>query len=113
MFKFRPEVTEEQKKAIIQELKTLKTLDCVKGHRLVVGGPSINTPVEKTKGFEITLLSFHENLKKLEEYRDSEEHQRVTKMYVFPYTEDLLRFDFEVSSNDEYMWEAFHQSELE
>ena len=76
MFKFHQNVTEDRKTTIIHELKRLKILECVKGNRLVVGGPSINTPVERTKGFELTLLSIHENPENLKEYRDSEEHQR-------------------------------------
>lgn len=29
---------------------------------------------------------------------------RVTGTYMFPYKEDLVRFDFEVAPEDEYMW---------
>ena len=29
---------------------------------------------------------------------------RVTSTYMFPYKEDLVRFDFEVAPEDEYMW---------
>lgn len=29
---------------------------------------------------------------------------RVTSTYMFPYREDLIRFDFEVAPEDEYMW---------
>ena len=29
--------------------------------------------------------------------------QRVTQKYLFPFKEDLCRFDFEVDSEDEYM----------
>lgn len=74
MFKFRPEVTQEHKDAFVWELKMLKNLDCVKGHRLVVGGPSLTDPVERSKGFEIALLSLHENLGELEKYQASKEH---------------------------------------
>lgn len=28
---------------------------------------------------------------------------RVTSTYMFPYKEDLVRFDFEVDAEDEYM----------
>lgn len=31
---------------------------------------------------------------------------RVTSTYMFPYKEDLLRFDFEVDQEDEYMCRA-------
>ncbi len=74
MFKFRPEVTSEHKETFVQELKKLKELDCVKGHRLVVGGPSITDPIERSKGFEFALLSFHESLQDLEKYQASKEH---------------------------------------
>ncbi|KAF9884730.1 hypothetical protein FE257_001291 [Aspergillus nanangensis] len=107
MFKFRPEVTEDHRDSIIQDLKAMKAMDCVKGHRLVVGGPSINTPPERSKGFQVTLLSFHENIAELQKYRDSDEHQSITRTRIFPHTEDLLRFDFEVAPEDEYMW-SFH-----
>lgn len=33
----------------------------------------------------------------------SDEMYRVTSTYVFPYKEDLVRFDFEVAAEDEYM----------
>ena len=74
MFKFRPEVIQEHKDTFVRELKKLKELDCVKGHRLVVGGPSVTDPIERSKGFEIALLSFHENLQALETYQASKEH---------------------------------------
>ncbi|CAI7627119.1 unnamed protein product [Penicillium manginii] len=104
MFKFRPEVTQEHKDTFVRELKTLKNLDCVKGHRLVVGGPSLTDPIERSKGFEIALLSLHENLGELEKYQASKEHHRVTSTYMFPYKEDLVRYDFEVGAEDEWMW---------
>jgi hypothetical protein len=74
MFKFRPEITQEHKDTFMQELKNLKNLDCVKGHRLVVGGPSLTDPIERSKGFEIALLSLHENMGELEKYQASKEH---------------------------------------
>ncbi|RLM00058.1 hypothetical protein CFD26_102172 [Aspergillus turcosus] len=105
LFKFRPDVTQEHKDTFVRELKKLKDLDCVKGQRLVVGGPSITDPIERSKGFEIALLSFHENREALEAYQASKEHHRVTSTYMFPYKEDLIRFDFEVAPEDEYMWD--------
>ncbi|KAJ6012645.1 hypothetical protein N7522_003000 [Penicillium canescens] len=104
MFKFRPEITQEHKDTFVCELKKLKGLDYVKGHRLVVGGPSVTDPIERSKGFEFALLSFHENLGELEKYQASKEHHWVTGTYMFPYKEDLMRFDFEVAPEDEYMW---------
>ncbi|KAH8433835.1 Dabb family protein [Aspergillus melleus] len=105
MFKFRPEVTAEHKQEFVRELKKLKDLDCVKSHRLVVGGPSVTDPIERSKGFEFALLSFHENLEALEKYQASKEHHWVTSTYMFPYKGDLVRFDFEVAEEDEHMWD--------
>ncbi|KAL6854813.1 hypothetical protein ACO1O0_005940 [Amphichorda felina] len=102
-FKFRPEVTQEHKDTFVKELKKLKDLPCVKDSRLLVGGPSITDPIERSKGFQYALLSFHEDKKALEEYQASKEHHWVTQTYLFPYKEDLVRFDFEVDPEDEYM----------
>jgi hypothetical protein len=74
MFKFRPEVTQEHKDTFVRELKRLKKLDCVKGHRLVVGGPSVTDPTERSKRFEIALLSFHESMDEPQKYQASKEH---------------------------------------
>ncbi|PLB44932.1 stress responsive A/B barrel domain protein [Aspergillus steynii IBT 23096] len=104
MFKFRPEVTAKHKDNFVRELKKLKDLDCIKSHRLVVGGPSVTDPIEGSKGSEFALLSFHENIEALKEYQTSKEHHWVTSTYMFPYKEDLVRFDFEVASEDEHMW---------
>ncbi|KAH8689583.1 stress responsive A/B barrel domain protein [Talaromyces proteolyticus] len=112
MFKFRPEVTKEHKEKFVEELKKLKELECVKDHRLVVGGPSVTDPIERSKGFEIALLSFHENLQELENYQASKEHHWVTNTYMFPYKEDLIRFDFKVASEDEYMWKFLPVNEI-
>ncbi|ODM15854.1 hypothetical protein SI65_08694 [Aspergillus cristatus] len=79
MFKFRPEVTQEHKDIFVRELKELKELDCVKGHRLVVGGTSVTDPIERSKGFEFALLSFHENLEELGKYQASKEHHWYVK----------------------------------
>jgi hypothetical protein len=59
-------VTKEHKETFVRELKKLKELSCVKGHRLVVGGPSVTDPIERSKQFEFGLLSFHESLEDLE-----------------------------------------------
>lgn len=79
MFKFRREVTQEHKDIFVRELKKLKELDCVKGHRLAVGGPSITDPIDRSKGFEFALLSFHENLEELGKYQASKEHDWYLK----------------------------------
>jgi len=96
-------VTDAHKAQFVQELKTLKNLDCVKDHRLLVGGPSITDPIDRSKGFQFSLVSFHENKKALEEYQASKEHHDVTSKLLFPYREDICRFDFEVDEADEYM----------
>ncbi|RAK96503.1 Dabb family protein [Aspergillus ibericus CBS 121593] len=103
LFKFRPEVTESHKQRFITELKKLKALPCVKSGRLLVGGPSVTDPIERSKGFQIALVSYHENQAALAEYQASQEHHYVTSTYMFPYKEDLVRFDFEVDAEDEYM----------
>lgn len=74
MFKFKPEVTQEHKDTFVRELKKLKNLPCVKDGRLLVGGPSVTDPIERSKGFEYALVSFHKNLAALEEYQASKEH---------------------------------------
>lgn len=73
-FKFRAEVTQEHKDTFVRELKKLKNLSCVQNNRLIVGGPSVTDPIERSKGFEYALLSFHENRAALEEYQASKEH---------------------------------------
>ncbi|BCS29977.1 Dabb family protein [Aspergillus puulaauensis] len=103
LFKFRPGISDEQKNAFIRELKTLKNLPSVKNGRLIVGSPSVTDPIERSKGFQIALVSYHEDLAALAEYQASEEHHRVTSTYFIPYREDLVRFDFEVDAEDEYM----------
>ncbi|CAI6334905.1 unnamed protein product [Periconia digitata] len=103
MFKFRPDVSAEHKETFVRELRKLKDLSCVKDHKLLVGGPSISDPIERSKGFEFALLSFHQDRKALEEYQASKEHHRVTSTYLFPFKEDIVRFDFEVRDEDEHM----------
>ncbi|KAL4884232.1 hypothetical protein BJY04DRAFT_183179, partial [Aspergillus karnatakaensis] len=103
LFKFRSGISEEQKKAFVTELKTLKNLPSVKDRRLIVGSPSVTDPIERSQGFQIALVSYHENLAALAEYQASEEHHRVTTTYFIPFREDLVRFDFEVDAEDEYM----------
>ena len=73
-FKFRSDVTQQHKDTFVRELKKLKNLTCVKDNRLVVGGPSVTDPIERSKGFEYALLSYHENRAALEEYQASKEH---------------------------------------
>lgn len=67
-------MTAEHKATFVTELKKLKNLSCVKDGRLIVGGPSVTDPIERSKGFEFCLVSYHENFKALEEYQASKEH---------------------------------------
>ncbi|KAK1633818.1 hypothetical protein BDP81DRAFT_408356 [Colletotrichum phormii] len=76
LFKFRPDVPEEHKSTFVRELKTLKSLPCVKDQRLIVGGPSITDPIERSKGYQFALLSFHQDREALESYQASPEHHR-------------------------------------
>ncbi|KAL4896120.1 stress responsive A/B barrel domain protein [Aspergillus ambiguus] len=103
LFKFRSDVSEEHRTTFITELKKLKKLSSVKAGRLLVGGPSVTDPIERSKGFQIALVSYHEDKVALAEYQASQEHHWVTSTYMFPYKEDLVRFDFEVDAEDEYM----------
>lgn len=76
LFKFRADVAAAHKTKFVEELKTLKNLPCVRDRQLFVGGPSITTPIEKSKGFEYSLVSFHQNPEALAAYQASEEHER-------------------------------------
>ncbi|KAF7549324.1 hypothetical protein G7046_g8384 [Stylonectria norvegica] len=76
LFKFKAEVDSSHKDKFIKELTTLKALPSVKNQRLTVGGPSITDPIERSKGFEIALLSYHRDQNALAEYQASPEHQR-------------------------------------
>ncbi|TVY84645.1 hypothetical protein LSUE1_G000526, partial [Lachnellula suecica] len=106
LFKFLPDVSADHKATFVRELKTLKSLPSVLDGRLLVGGPSITNPIDRSKGFHFALLSYHKNRAALEEYQASKEHHRVTQIYMFPYKEDLMRFDFEVAEEDEYMCQS-------
>ncbi|KAF4308327.1 hypothetical protein GTA08_BOTSDO04437 [Botryosphaeria dothidea] len=103
LFKFRPEVTAEHKATFVRELKKLKDLPCVKDNRLIVGGPSVTDPIESSKGYEFALVSYHEDRAALKEYQQSKEHTEVTSTCLFPYKEDITRFDFEVAPEDEHL----------
>ncbi|KAL2831276.1 stress responsive A/B barrel domain protein [Aspergillus pseudoustus] len=104
MFKFRTDVSSKIKETFLTELRKLKALESVKAQRLVVGGPSLTDPIERSKGFELAIMSLHEDLAALERYQGSEEHHWVTTTYLWPYKEDVVRFDFEVAPEDEWMW---------
>ncbi|KAF7551186.1 hypothetical protein G7Z17_g5217 [Cylindrodendrum hubeiense] len=103
LFKFKEDVDQSHRETFSNELKTLKALSCVKDQRLIVGGPSITDPIARSKGFQVALLSFHPDAAALAEYQASSEHHRVTSQYLWPYAEDVTRYDFEVNEEDEYM----------
>lgn len=123
MFRFRPETSQKQKELFKTNIKTLKSLSCVKDNRLIVGGPSITDPLSRSQGYHFCLVSYHQNHKALEEYQASKEHHEyvichasvgefsplisvirsVTARYMWPYIDDVHRFDFEVDPEDEYM----------
>ncbi|KXJ96068.1 stress responsive A/B barrel domain protein [Microdochium bolleyi] len=102
-FKFRPGIPLEQKETFVRELKKLKDLPSVKGGRLLVGGPSVTAPIEKSQGYEYALMSYHEDAAALQEYQVSQEHKWVTETHFHPYKEDLVRFDFVVDEEDEHL----------
>jgi hypothetical protein len=74
LFKFRPEVPQSHKETFATRLKALKNLPSVKNHRLIVGGPSITDPAERSKGFHYALLSYHADAEALAAYQASDEH---------------------------------------
>ena len=74
LFKFRSEVSQAHKDLFASSLKKLKDLSCVKDNRLLVGGPSITDPIERSKGFQYALLSYHHDREALAAYQASKEH---------------------------------------
>ncbi|KAI0468519.1 dimeric alpha-beta barrel [Xylaria cf. heliscus] len=101
LFKFRTDVPEDHKEEFVTELRKLKDLPCVMNSRLVVGGPSITDPIARSQGFHYALLSYHKDRRALEAYQASDEHHRVTSKYLWPFKEDVIRFDFEVDGEDD------------
>ncbi|KAL1840230.1 hypothetical protein VTK73DRAFT_3819 [Phialemonium thermophilum] len=95
LFKFRPDVSDEHKSRFVTEIRKLKSLPCVEDGQLTVGGPSITDPIERSKGYHFCLVSRHRNRAALEEYQASKEHHDVTSTYLWPFKEDVCRFDFE------------------
>ncbi|KEY71192.1 hypothetical protein S7711_02303 [Stachybotrys chartarum IBT 7711] len=92
LFKFKAAVSQSHKSTFIAQLKALRMLPCVHNNLLFVGGPSITTPIEKSQGYEISLVSFHP---------DADALAAITSTYLWPYKEDVVRFDFEVPAEDE------------
>ncbi|KAI1752651.1 stress responsive A/B barrel domain protein [Xylaria castorea] len=101
LFKFRADVSDDHKEKFVTELRQLKNLPCVMNSRLVVGGPSITDPIVRSQGFQYALLSYHKDRQALETYQASDEHHRVTSKYLWPFKEDVIRFDFEVDGEDD------------
>jgi hypothetical protein len=56
LFKFRTKVSASHRSKFVSELKALRALPCVQDHRLIVGGPSITEPIERSKGFRASEL---------------------------------------------------------
>jgi hypothetical protein len=75
LFKFCPSATTIQKSSFLTAIKELKSLPSILDNRLIVGGPSATDPIEKSKGFDYALLSFHRDREALEEYQASKEHK--------------------------------------
>ncbi|TGJ85258.1 hypothetical protein E0Z10_g3498 [Xylaria hypoxylon] len=101
LFKFRADVSDSHKEEFVTELQKLKHLPCVMNSRLVVGGPSITDPIQRSQGFQYVLLSYHKDRQAFAEYQASDEHHRVTSKYLWPFKEDVIRFDFEVDGEDD------------
>ncbi|KZZ91809.1 stress responsive A/B Barrel domain-containing protein [Moelleriella libera RCEF 2490] len=106
LFKFRADVSKEHRQTFVTELKKLRSLPSVLNQRLVVGGPSITDPAERSKGYQLALVSHHRDRSALAEYQASQEHHAVTNTYLWPFREDVTRFDFELDAEDESIWAA-------
>lgn len=91
LFKFRPEVGDDLRTTFVQELKQLKSLPSVLNQRLVVGGPSVTDPIERSKGYHYALVSYHKNRAALDEYQASSEHHRQVLMVLIVLTEHIVR----------------------
>jgi hypothetical protein len=76
LFKFGADASSAVREEFLTQIKTLKSLPCVKSQRLIVGGPSITEPIEKSKGFQYALVSYHEDRAALAAYQASSEHER-------------------------------------
>lgn len=68
LFKFKPEVSSEHKETFARELKKLRDLPSVLNKRLVVGGPSVTEPIERSRGYHYALVSYHKDKSALAEY---------------------------------------------
>ncbi|OAQ69987.1 dimeric alpha-beta barrel [Pochonia chlamydosporia 170] len=107
LFKFKPDVSTEHKETFAKELRTLKDLPSVLNRRLVVGGPSVTDPIERSRGYHLALVSYHRDRDALAEYQASSEHHHVTSTYLWPFKEEVTRFDFDMDSEDEQLFKTF------
>ncbi|OAA79021.1 Major facilitator superfamily domain, general substrate transporter [Akanthomyces lecanii RCEF 1005] len=73
---FRQDATAELKETFVRELKQLRHLPSVLNQSLVVGGPSVTDPIERSKGYHYALVSYHKDKAALETYQASSEHHR-------------------------------------
>ncbi|KAI1314165.1 stress responsive A/B barrel domain protein [Xylaria venustula] len=100
LFKFKEDTADSHKEEFVTELRKLKDLPSVLNSKLVAGGPSITDPIQRSQGFQYALVSYHKDKQALAEYQASSEHERVTSQYLWPFKEDVIRFDFEVDGQD-------------
>jgi hypothetical protein len=59
LFKFQAHVSSAHKQTFATELKKLRDLPSVLNGRLVVGGPSVTEPIERSRGYHLALVSYH------------------------------------------------------
>ncbi|KAI0810139.1 stress responsive A/B barrel domain protein [Xylaria sp. FL0064] len=100
LFKFREDVSDSHKEEFVTELRKLKDLPSVMNSKLTVGGPSITDPIERSQEFQYALVSYHKDRQALSEYQASDEHSRVTSKYLWPFKEDIIRFDYEIKEEE-------------
>lgn len=72
----------------------------MKDNRLLVGGPSITDPIERSKGFQYALLSYHHDHEALSAYQASKEHHEYGDLSflatrVMLSLADFLQSDFQ------------------
>ncbi|KAH8090974.1 hypothetical protein HD553DRAFT_21996 [Filobasidium floriforme] len=110
LFKFKPDHTAKISQ-FQTEIQNLSHLSCVTSERLVCQGP-VRVPVPPSsaptasassepetddalrQGYHLCLISHHPGLPGLAAYQSSAEHHDVTTRLMFPFKEELTRFDF-------------------
>ncbi|KAH9893017.1 stress responsive A/B barrel domain protein [Xylariomycetidae sp. FL2044] len=93
LFKFREGVSEAVKQTFATELRKLKSLPSIQNQRLWVA--SVITPVDRSKGFQYKLVSFHKDQSALDEYIKSDAHLNFNKEHFMPYKGGVIVADFE------------------